>query len=182
MQQTQTQQIMQQAIADGKVGLPFLQLGAKVEGGGVNSTGEHTLKFISDQKVMGVDFMTKQPREEMEYIFEENGMKKRYNVPLLNKEGKIHYFLVRMNDCQYGETIILEMKKDGPKNYIDFKRTIEPLPTVQEEDIPVIEEDSQKVVSQKQLDGTYKDVPYDENTGRGAEVPTEAYTGEVEGA
>ena len=154
---TNTQDIVKKATDEGKIPPPYLQLGEKLEGGGVRPTGPHTLKFISDRKVMGVDFMTKQPQEEMEYIFEEKGQKKRYSVPILNKNGELHYFLQRMNECDYEETIILEMKKDGVKNFIDFKRSGVDNST---ENIPVVEVDTQKEPV-KMVDTEHGQVPYD---------------------
>lgn len=156
---TLTQDLVKKATDEGKIPPPFLQLGEKLEGGGVRPTGAHTLTFISDRKVMGVDFMTKQPREEMEYIFEEKGQKKRYNVPILNKNDELHYFLQRMNDCEYGEVIILEMKKDGMKNFIDFKRGGEDIPKVPESAIPVINEAGAE--SPRMVDTEHGQVPYD---------------------
>jgi len=158
MTKTQTQQIVRKALDEGKIPPPFLQLGEKLDGGGVRPTGAHTLKFISDRKVMGVDFMTKQPREEMEYVFEEGGMKKRYNVPILNKNEELHYFLQRMNDCEYGEVIILEMKKDGMKNFIDFKRSGGEVDN-STDNIPVVNEAGQE--PQKMVPTSKGDVPYD---------------------
>ena len=136
--QTESQKIVKQANI-----IPSLQLGVQQEGGGVKSTGRHTVKFLSDKIVMGTEFQTGKERHEVEYLFEEKGQSKKYRVPVKDKKDEVHYFIQRMAEVEIGEEIILEMKRKGNKNYIDFQRTLEePTPTseVFKDDIPIVED------------------------------------------
>jgi hypothetical protein len=103
--------------------LPKLQLGIKT-GGGVKSTGKHTVKVIEDKVIR------KPPREEgddgyyVRYIVEENGERKQYDTRMKQKGGvDPSYFVQAMANVEPGEQIILEMKKAGVKNYIEITRT-----------------------------------------------------------
>src|SRR3990167_7016282 len=100
---------------------PRLQLGNKVEGGGVVSTGEHKVIFKADKAVQGTDPISGKERPEVEYIFEEGGIDKTYAVPVKNKEGSLNYFIIRMAEFEYGVPLTLEMIKKGIKNYIDIQ-------------------------------------------------------------
>src|SRR6185437_8454615 len=98
-------------------------LGTKT-GGGVKSTGKHTVKVIEDK------IIRKPPREEgddgyyVRYIFEENGERKQYDTRMRQKGGvDPSYFVQAMAEVQPGELIVLEMKKAGVKNYIEITRT-----------------------------------------------------------
>ena len=91
---------------------------------GVNGTGPHKVKFISDKNIKGKEYMTGKERFEVEYIFEEDGEKKKYRVPTKNENGELHYFIARMMEFNYGDEMILEYKKiKGTfRGYIDIKR------------------------------------------------------------
>jgi len=144
--------------------IPLLQLGVKQEGGGVKSTGSHKVKFISDKIIKGKDYQTGKEREEVEYLFEEEGLKKRYSVPIKNENDELHYFVQRMAEVKEGEEIIIEMKYKGSKNYIEFRRTeeLEQSPQ-QDDDIPIIENDEPRKIVPTE---SGNDVPIEEiNTG-----------------
>ena len=115
--------------------IPRLQLGIKEEGGGVNPTGPHTVKFIKDKVVQGKHPITGKEREEVEYTFEEEGVVKTYNTAVNNDEGELSYFVQRMAEYEYGIMLVLEMKKKGIKNYID----ISPINLSNADEIPTIE-------------------------------------------
>ena len=149
-EKTISQQLLKKATEEGKIPPPFLQLATQVkdENGnkkGVKGTGSHTVKFISDKEVKGENFKTKEERKEVEYIFEENGIKKRYNVPVHSDKGELHYFVQRMAEVQKGETITLEYKKiEGSfKGYIQVDRGNVELKDkgAGYEEIPIIEDD-----------------------------------------
>lgn len=89
---------------------------------GVKSTGPHRVKFISDRSVMGKDPMTMKERQEIEFIVEENGVRKTWKVPLLNKENKPNYLLEKLSEIEENEEVILEGKKSGPKNFTSIAR------------------------------------------------------------
>ena len=113
---------------------PRLRLGNKKDGGGVDSTGPHTVKFIKDRVVKGKNPETGKEREEVEYTFEEDGVEKTYNTPVKNKEGDLSYLVQRMADYNYGDFMILEMKRIGIKNYISITPIInDEIPTINAE-------------------------------------------------
>ncbi len=102
--------------------LPRLQLGIKTAKG-VQSTGLHTVKVLEDKIVR------KPIREEgddgfyIRYIVEENGEKKQYDTRMKEKGGvDPSYFVQAMANVEAGETITLEMKKAGLKNYVEIIR------------------------------------------------------------
>jgi len=122
-----SQDLFNKSKEEGKEEPSFLQLGVKQAGGGVESTGAHKLKFISDKKTKGRDYHTQEERDEVEYVFEEKGIEKKYRVPCYNQGGGIHYFIKNMAEVKEGESIILEMKRTVSStgkaiNVIDFKR------------------------------------------------------------
>ena len=156
---TKSQELVKRATAEGAMPVPRLQLVIQItdeEGKkkGVKGTGPHEVKFISDKVVKGRDYQTHQERLEVEYIFEEDGQKKRYSRPIKDKQGKLHYFVQRMAEAKVGETIVLEYKKKPGsfQGYIDFRRALEPTPVdptpideVPDSEIPVIEEEVKEV-------------------------------------
>jgi len=97
-----------------------LQLGTKIDGGGVKSTGKHIVKLISQKAVKGQDFHTNEERAEIEYVFEEDGIEKFYRVPVKNKVNKLHYLIRAMAGVINGEEISLEMKSSGGKNFVEL--------------------------------------------------------------
>ena len=122
--------------------VPFLQLAEKLEGGGVKGTGAHKVKIISDKVVKGTDYQTNEERYEVQYLVEENGQKKKYKVPVKDKNGEVHYLVQRLAEIEEGTEIILEYKRRGLKGYIDVQRANLITPEkVATEEIPIIEED-----------------------------------------
>lgn len=120
--------------------IPKLRLGIKTERGPV-STGPHRVKFIADKEVKGADINGKEI-DMVAYLVEENGEKKSYRVPKFNKQGEIHYLVIRLAEINEGEEVILEMKKKGIKNYVE----VSPVNTtsrveIEDDDIPIINED-----------------------------------------
>lgn len=77
---------------------------------------------------------------------EENGHKKSYRVPKLDKKGEIHYLVQRFAEVNEGEEVVLEYKRKGLKGYIELIRVKNVEQTeVEDEDneIPIINEDEQ---------------------------------------
>jgi len=150
-EETTSQQLVKKATSEGAIPPPFLQLATQIkdEAGnkkGVQGTGPHKVKFISDKIVKGHDYKTKEERDEVEYVFEEEGLKKRYRVPVKNKNGELHYFVQRMAEAKAGEEIILEYKKkEGSfEGYIDFKRAIGSGEiSIDKDEIPIINEEEE---------------------------------------
>lgn len=98
--------------------IPRLRLGNKTDHG-VVSTGPHTVKMIEDKLMNGKDPQTGDIRPIVRYIFEENGEPRRYDVPVKDKAGELHYLVQRLAEVEEGQEIVLEMKKRGVKNYVD---------------------------------------------------------------
>lgn len=120
--------------------LPKLRLGIKLEGGGVQVTGPHQVKFLEEPTtIMGKDEKG-QPRKELKFIVEEKGIKYRWHIPILGKDGQPSYLIERLMDIEVGDERILEMKKQGMKNYIDVRMPGEES-ELPEDDEPVIQLD-----------------------------------------
>ncbi len=99
--------------------LPKLRLGIKKSGGGTTSTGAHRVKFLSDKVVNGTDPKTGKPAEFVRYLVEEKGEKKTYQTKKLNDKGELSYLVQHLAEINEQEEVILEMKKQGIKNYIE---------------------------------------------------------------
>ncbi len=124
---TISKKLLDKSREEGNEEADFLQLGIKQDGGGVKSTGKHKVKLISEKETIGRDYHTKKERDEVEYIFEENGVEKKYRVSTKNKNGGVHYFVRNMAEVEPGDEIILEMKgatsSEGKAiNVINFSR------------------------------------------------------------
>ncbi len=99
--------------------VPKLRLGLKKSGGGVTPTGPHKVRMVEDRIIKGIDSQTNQEIEYVEYTFEENGEKKVYKTKVKDKNGKLSYLVQRLAEVNEGDEVILEMKKQGIKNYIE---------------------------------------------------------------
>ena len=117
---------------------PKLRLGIKREGGGVQSTGPHTVKMISDKIIQGLDRDSGKVIEYVKYIVEEDGVQKEYRTRLKHKEtGELNYLIQNLSQVEEGDTVILEMKKMGVKNYIEVRHPDgTPLTDVEQDDVP----------------------------------------------
>src|SRR3990167_5731625 len=116
----ETNKTISQQLAEQAGIKPRLQLGIKTENG-VKSTGPHRVKYLADRIIKGVDYHTREEREEVEFIFQENGTDYIYEVPVKDpKTKKPHYFWVKMATYEYGQEVILEMRKRGAINYISI--------------------------------------------------------------
>ena len=100
--------------------VPKLKLGVKLEKGGVQSTGPHLVTFLEDMIVNGRDDLGK-PRQEIRFTVEESGIKYRWNIPILGKDGNPHYLVEKLMNIEPGQMRILEMKKFGAKNFVDVR-------------------------------------------------------------
>lgn len=100
---------------------PKLQLGEKLPGSGVKPTGPHTVKITAEPTTTIINKNGK-PVNAFKFIVEENGDLYKWLVPLVNEQGEGHYLIERLQNVEVGQEIVLEMKKRGPKNYIDISR------------------------------------------------------------
>lgn len=87
----------------------------------MESTGPHTVKFIEEPIVVVGKNFEGEERKELRFILEENGELKRWNVPILNKQGQPNYLLERLLDVKVGDERILEMMRKGGRNHIDVR-------------------------------------------------------------
>lgn len=89
---------------------------------GVESTGEHVVKFLAEPtRVMGKSFEGK-PQQELKFIVEYKGEKYRWMVPIMNKEGTdASYLLERVAELKIGDVRVLEMVSRGATKYIDIR-------------------------------------------------------------
>ena len=132
--------------------IPDLCLGTREEGHGVKATGPHTIKLLSDKVVKNTDYETGAEIFVVRYILEEAGEQRKYDVPMKDKKGEIHYLVQRLAEIPEGEEIILEMKKKGIRNYISITRKNQP-ETIKpsDDDIPVIEDEGEPKSFEEQL-------------------------------
>lgn len=98
--------------------LPKLRLGLKLPKGGVKPTGAHKVKILEDKIIKKPD-QTGKEIEYVRYVVEENGEKKVYDTKLRDKNNGLSYLVQRFAEIPEGEDVVLEMKKQGAKNYIE---------------------------------------------------------------
>ena len=115
---------------------PKLRLGNKTKHG-IISTGAHRVKMIADKILPGKDISGKDV-EYVRYLVEENGQTKTYQTKKLNKEGELSYLVQRLAEIKEGEEVILEMKKQGIKNYVEVTPVVggESVEMEDDEDVP----------------------------------------------
>lgn len=98
---------------------PKLRLGTKKAGGGVVPNGQHRVKMVADKIVKGNDPKTGKEIDYVRFLVEENGETKTYQTKKLNDKGELSYLVQRLAEINEGQEVILEMKKQGIKNYIE---------------------------------------------------------------
>lgn len=97
---------------------PKLRLGNKTPHG-VVSNGPHRVKMLADKVVKGTHPKTGKEIDYVRYLVEENGETKTYQTKQLNDKGELSYLVQRLAEIKEGAEVILEMKKQGVKNYIE---------------------------------------------------------------
>lgn len=120
-----------------------LQLGEKRAGENgkesVHSTGPHTVKITAEPTTTIINKNGKSVNG-FKFIVEENGQLYKWLVPLTNEQGEGHYLIERLQNIEVGQEIVLEMKKRGPKNYIDISR-----PGEEEDEIEVPPDEREEI-------------------------------------
>ena len=122
----------------------YLKLAVK-EGNVVRSTGPHKLRLIGCENAINKDYQTQQPIKGVNLLFEEEGVPKKYFVPILGDDKKFHYLIEIFSKIDEGEELILEFKRreGGVKGFINVEVVSEEKveqPTGEEE-IPIIEDE-----------------------------------------
>lgn len=100
--------------------IPKLRLGLKLAGGGVKSLGPRRVTVVEDKVIKKLDPKTGKKVEWLRVILEEGGQRKYYDTRLRDDAGNPSYLVQRFAEVKEGAEIILEMKKQGIKNYIEL--------------------------------------------------------------
>ena len=113
----------------------YLELAKKDEKGVPRPTGTHRVKLLRG------DFTKRTTQHKGEQqgvmlIFDEDGVEKKYFVPMLNDEGSFHYLFEKFANIEEGTELEMEFVKEGMRGYIDVR------PIRDTDDIPVIESQS----------------------------------------
>lgn len=98
--------------------IPKLRLAIKEDGKAPQPTGPHTVRLIGDKLINGKDAESGKIIPIVRYTFEEEGLQKRYDVPVKDKNDEVHYLVQRLSEIVEGQELKLEMKKRGAKNYV----------------------------------------------------------------
>ena len=123
----------------------FLELCPKNDKGIPTSNGVHKVKLLRGEPATNKDYKTQKDVDGVNLFFEENGVEKSYFVPELvndknsDKFGKFHYLFERFADIPEGSVLEIEFVKRGMKGFVDVRTGT---PTIQEDEIPVIEDGS----------------------------------------
>lgn len=101
--------------------LPRLRLGQKV-GNSIQPTGAQRVKLISDFVVEKPDPENGNKIEYMRYVVEHNGEKKYYDTRLYDTTGEVSYLVQNFRNIKEGEEVILEMKRNKMKLFVEITR------------------------------------------------------------
>lgn len=107
--------------------IPKLRLGAKTAKG-VKPTGQYRVRMIADKEVVGRDTQTGKEVPMLRYLLDvlmpdgKTWEKRIYQTKKFNKDtGEVSYLVQRFAEIPEGGEVILEMKKQGVKNYVDVR-------------------------------------------------------------
>ncbi len=103
--------------------VPLLQLATRKEEGGIEGTGIHKVKLLEDKLGKRINPRTGQEEIVLWLFVEEDGAKKKYPIPVKDKNGEVHYLIQRLANFKEGEDVYMEYKKiEGTfKGYIDIR-------------------------------------------------------------
>jgi hypothetical protein len=138
--------------------LPKLRLGLKLPKGGVQSTGSHKVKILEDKIIKKPDVSGKMI-EWVRYFVEENGEKKVYDTKLKDKVGGLSYLVQRFAEIGEGEEVVLEMKKQGVKNYVEVTPIGHASSVEVEEDVEDIDEEPREPMDEE-TQQMVEDIPF----------------------
>lgn len=78
--------------------------------------------MLSDKIVNGLDRESGKVIQYVKYVVEEDGVQKEYRTRLKHKEtGELQYLVQNLSQIEEGQEVIMEMKKMGPKNYVEVR-------------------------------------------------------------
>lgn len=131
---------------------PKLQLGERRQIGlnaqgqpkyAIFPTGTHTIKITAEPTTTTINKMGVATKV-FKLIVEENGQLYKWFVPLYNKDAtEGHYLIERLQDVSIGETIAVEMKRAGARNYIEVIREGQTINTTSTNDEIEMEEENE---------------------------------------
>ncbi len=124
---------------------PKLRLGSKKVGGGVVPTGAHRVKMIGDKVVKGIDPKSGKEIDYVRYLLLENGETKTYQTKKLNEKGELSYLVQRLAEINENEEVILEMKKQGIKNYVEVS------PIVGDEQVEIEDDEHEENIDEADI-------------------------------
>ncbi len=101
--------------------LPRLRLGEKLKGGGVKSYGPKHVKFLSEPVGVSKKDFTGKLQKMLRFEVEHNKNRYYWYAKVLNAEGEGNYLLEKLVDVKPGDERILEMSKQGARNYVDVR-------------------------------------------------------------
>src|SRR3990167_136917 len=106
--------------------LPKLRLGTKLKGGGVKSNGAFLVKFLAEPEGQTGKNYEGKPTKFLRFEVEYKGTRYHWFAAVLNREGQPNYLLERLMEIKVGDERILEMTKQGARNYIDIREVNAP--------------------------------------------------------
>lgn len=119
----------------------YLSLAPKNASGVPTPNGPHYITLVSDAPTKNNEGI-----DQMSYTVMEGGKEKVWNVKLWNidqntGEKTLHYVVQTLKDFNEGDRLVVEMKKNGTKNFVDIKKAEGEIPTIQldeelESDLP----------------------------------------------
>lgn len=125
-----------------KLSVEFLQLAKRTEDNQTISTGQHIVTLLSDEEGERINPRTHQNEKVIWFYVEENGVKKKYAVPIFDKNGNVHYLIQRLASIPEGTPVILEYKKkdNSYQGYID----VQPFGVVEKEPEPTFTQEPEQ--------------------------------------
>ena len=122
--------------------VPDLKLFTKLEGGGTQTTGPHKVKLLGDKIVKGLEYLTGKEIYLIRLLLEENGEQKKYDFPMKDKKGDVHYMVQRLAEFGEGSEIILEGMSQGGRSFTNVQ-AVNSVSESSNDDIPVIQQDEE---------------------------------------
>lgn len=95
----------------------YLSLAPKNSEGVPTPNGQHRIVLVKDEKTTN-----SMGKEQLTVTVKEGGVEKIWNIKLKDDEGNLHYLVQILADYNEGDELIVEMKKNGAKNFVDVKR------------------------------------------------------------
>ena len=94
----------------------YLSLAPKNSEGVSTPNGQHRIVLVKDEKTTN-----SMGKEQLTVTVKEGGVEKIWNIKLKDDEGNLHYLVQILADYNEGDELIVEMKKNGAKNFVDVK-------------------------------------------------------------